>query len=266
MGDAIVITRRSMAVFMLLTVSSTAKLAFGATNTNSLVQVVHVHLVGEVAPVFHKRLMDLRIRQCAMQGTPVAPPPPRTPLHATIADNYYATGGMSSYNETKIYMVDLDCRLIRKDTLKITTWTALGVCSTDRETKRSTGECNVDIASLAIPPDPKALRKNVLLNGESKVIAGHQCTFLNNPSIAPFRSCIAREGIFANVVTRKSMSYGATLRIEHRDPSAEDPKIITTEATEIHTNVMIPLTTFAPQLSGKYKIISTSLPKTENDE
>ncbi|EGF30927.1 hypothetical protein IMCC9480_609 [Oxalobacteraceae bacterium IMCC9480] len=62
------------------------------------------------------------------------------------------------------------------------------------------------------------------------------------------------------------MSYGATLRIEHRDPSAEDPKIITTEATEIHTNVMIPLTTFAPQLSGKYKIISTSLPKTENDE
>jgi hypothetical protein len=225
-----------------------------------------VHLVGKAIPDVHKKLMDFRIKQCADLGITVKPPPPSAPLHETIDDNYYAPGGESSYRQTKIYFIDADCRVARKETLKITTWTSLGVCNSDRETGRSTGNCKVDIASLSRPPDPGSIRKNIVLDGETRIIAGHSCTFLNNTYFGPSRTCIAREGIFANVVTRATMSYGALLRMEFRISSGGENEIGTFEATDINTNVTIPITTFAPQLSGKYKVNSFSRPNTDSDQ
>ncbi len=70
----------------------------------------------------------------------------------------------------------------------------------------------------------------------------------------------------ANVVTRVTMSYGALLRLNLRSSSDKDAEITTKEATEIHTNIMIPITTFAPQLSGKYKVYSVSLPQKDSRE
>ncbi|MFT5590731.1 MAG: hypothetical protein ACI9ZF_002925 [Bradyrhizobium sp.] len=267
MRSAIAIARGTVAVVMLLTASSIAEPAFGATNADGqVIQVQHVHLVGQSIPAFHKGIMDLRIRQCAGQGHTVAPPPPGTPLHETIDDDYYAPGGVSSHSRTKIYFIGADCRLASKETLKITTWDSTGACITDRETRRSTGYCDVDIASLSRSPDPKSVRKNIFLDGETKVIAGHSCKVLHNSYWAATQKCIATEGVFANVVTRLTMSYGALLRMDFRSSPDKDAEFTTKEATEIHTNIMIPITTFAPQLSGEYKVYSVSLPQRDSRE
>ncbi len=255
-----------MAAIMLLTISSFVRLAFGAANADGLIEVQHVHLVGKALPGYHKKLLDLGVTFCAGRGIKVALPPPGTSLHETIDDNYYAPGGMSFYQERKVYIIDKDCRLARRETLIITTWTSLGACKTERETKQSTGYCDVDIASLSRLPDSKSVNRKIVPDGETRRIAGHSCTFFSNNVLAPSRMCIARDGVFAKVLTWPSVSYGALLRMELRSASGSDTEIATNEATEIHTNVMIPITTFAPQLSGKYKVVSLSYPTTESDQ
>ncbi|GAA4029599.1 hypothetical protein GCM10022212_29750 [Actimicrobium antarcticum] len=231
-----------------------------SANAETLIQVQHVRLVGEFMPAGMKEQLEDSAKLCAEMGKTLQKPPPGDKLFESIDDAYFAPGATTIYKQIKVYMLTADCKMKRDDKLEILSITSLGVCRSTPWNMRSVGYCDVDISSISRLPDKKFGRNSAVLNGESTVILGYPCTFLNIDLMASSRSCVIRTGAFSNVTNMYDFKIGVELKRDFSIGDGAGKNFHSSEATEIHTNIMVPLFTLFPQLSGKYKVFSSQLP------
>ncbi|MEB0135211.1 hypothetical protein QN362_07695 [Actimicrobium sp. CCC2.4] len=264
MQDAINTIKWTALATLLLSALSIDRPAFGSPESERMIEVQHVRLVSHFLQTMANKTIKANAESCALHGMRL----PEAPPASIIKDVYYTPGATTIATTNIYYEATVDCKLKQRETHEITAWTSLGACTTKPERNLSAGYCDVDFASLGQFPDQKFKRNQTELKGASTMIAGHACTFYENSAVASRRVCVARDGAFSKV-TNLSFSdtpLGVILKRESKLAQVSTGNSLTEEAIEIHTNVMIPITTLLPQLSGKYRVISQKLPPTDSPQ
>lgn len=264
MQDAINTIKWTALATLLLSGLSIGGPVFGASVSDRMIEVQHVRLVDHLLQNVAKKILEAGAESCARHGMhlPAAPP------GSAIKDVYYTPGATTVVTTTLSYEAAVGCKLERKEKQVITAWTALGTCVTKPDEKLSTGYCDVDYASLTQFPDKKFKRNQTELKGASIMIAGHDCINHEISGAMAGRICVARGGTFAKVTNLSfpNLPLGVILKRESKLVQVTTGSSLIEEAIEIHTDVMIPITTLLPQLSGKYRVISHTLPQTDSPQ
>lgn len=223
------------------------------------IAVQHVHLKGTSLKDATTADFTRIQRGCEALGTPSDPLPPGETPNSVTQDRYYAPGGATLYVTQSIYLIrQPGCKLVREVHRSAKVQTSAGTCNVDLDKKRATGFCDITIATLVAPVNP---RHGALTNGSQvgqKFIANNQCSILQEEYMGTIaRTCLAQGGKFRDYGEPGRRRPGLVLKEELWHAGAEKDLVLDSEADLVETDISVMPDVLIPFLTGSFKIVST---------